>query len=652
MAAAFALVLHTHLPYVIRHGRWPHGSDWLCEAAAESYLPLLRVLERRATRGGPALLTLSLTPVLCEQLADPEFPAIFRNYLEEKHGAAREDRARFQRDGDLELTERAAGWEGFYRGALEDFLGAGGANLVARFRRLEERGVVEIVTSAATHAYLPLMGSERAISRQLRVATRAHRRHFGRAPRGMWLPECAWRPAGSWVPPFAPEEAPSFRRGLESWLEDEGLCFCFVDPHLLLSASDTGKTPGHAAREGGLPDDERGPVAHPTQMTSAALPPHSPSGSPPPRAPGSMARLLKFAPSSVARAPISAASPRSAPGSVARSVTPVAAHDRGMAHDTAAFGIANAGATVRSVGAGAADLFHAHRVAGAARLACVARDPATAFQVWSGTHGYPGDGAYLEFHKKRDPGGLRYWAVTDSGASLDDKQRYAPTDAASRVAEHARHFAGVVRGALAADAAPKGDDAPPLLAALFDTELFGHWWFEGPAFLESALEEIEHAGIEPVAIEAWLERHPPIDAVSLGEGSWGEGGDHRMWWNEGTREAWRAIHAAARRFEALALRAAGAPSEPLLERLLAQSAREVLLLEASDWTFLITSGAARDYAERRILEHAADAALLSSLIERRIEGAALSAAEVEALERIERRDALFPDLQWREAAGL
>ncbi len=278
MAAAFALVLHTHLPYVIRHGRWPHGSDWLCEAAAESYLPLLRVLERRVARGGRAALTLSLTPVLCEQLADPEFPEIFRRFLEEKHEAAREDHARFVHDGDTLLAERAAGWEAFYRGALEDFLGAGGTNLVARFRRLEERGAIEIVTSAATHAYLPLMGSERAVSRQVRVATRAHRRHFGRAPRGMWLPECAWRPAGPWVSPVDPDVRTRFRPGLESSLETEALSFCFVDPHLLNAAEPS--EPG--ARGGGVPDDSRGPPSPTPPKRPHRSWPHSPSGTPPP----------------------------------------------------------------------------------------------------------------------------------------------------------------------------------------------------------------------------------------------------------------------------------------------------------------------------------------------------------------------------------
>jgi 1,4-alpha-glucan branching enzyme len=353
-------------------------------------------------------------------------------------------------------------------------------------------------------------------------------------------------------------------------------------------------------------------------------------------------------PGSAAHAPGSA--PR-ALGFEARATGPANARDAGAAIVTG----------IEPTAVGAADPLQAHRVADAARLACIARDPASAFQVWSGTHGYPGDGAYLEFHKKRDPGGLRYWAVTDTHAPLDRKRRYAPEDAAARVVVHARHFAGLVAGALSAASEPDRDvrgatpqrvPGPPLLAALFDTELFGHWWFEGPAFLERALEEIERAQVEPVAIGDWLERHPPVDVVTLGEGSWGEGGDHRMWWNEGTREAWRAIHATAQRFEALADRARGVAEEPLLDRLLVQSAREVLLLEASDWTFLITSGTARDYAERRILEHAADAAMLLDLVERRIEGAALSTGEVASLGELERRDALFPDLQWREAAGL
>ena len=79
-----ALVLHSHLPYVLSHGRWPHGTDWLCEAAAETYLPIIRILGELAAEGYRPKLTIGLSPVLCEQLADNDFKAEFVAYLNQK----------------------------------------------------------------------------------------------------------------------------------------------------------------------------------------------------------------------------------------------------------------------------------------------------------------------------------------------------------------------------------------------------------------------------------------------------------------------------------------------------------------------------------------------------------------------------------------
>src|SRR5204862_5937573 len=136
----FTIVLHSHLPWVLHHGRWPHGVDWLNEAAAESYLPLWRGLHERAQRGRALGVTIDFSPVLCEQLAHPDFHREFVSYLEQKIAAAVEDRQWFQRTGESSLAALAARWERFYRGTLEDFMGPHGPHLLARFRRLEEQG--------------------------------------------------------------------------------------------------------------------------------------------------------------------------------------------------------------------------------------------------------------------------------------------------------------------------------------------------------------------------------------------------------------------------------------------------------------------------------------------------------------------------------
>ncbi|MCK4597574.1 DUF1957 domain-containing protein, partial [bacterium] len=88
---SFTFVLHAHLPYVLAHGRWPHGMDWLTEAAAETYIPLLDALNELIEAGHSPRITLGLTPVLCEQLADEDFKAEFGDYLTQKIAAAEED---------------------------------------------------------------------------------------------------------------------------------------------------------------------------------------------------------------------------------------------------------------------------------------------------------------------------------------------------------------------------------------------------------------------------------------------------------------------------------------------------------------------------------------------------------------------------------
>ena len=566
----FTIVLHSHLPWVLHHGRWPHGVDWLNEATAETYLPLWRALHAHSARGGPLGIALGLSPVLCEQLAHPDFHREFVAYLDQKIAAAREDRESFTRTGESAMATLAEGWESFYRGALEDFMGPHGPNLVARFRRLEEAGLIEILTCCATHGYLPLLSSDAAAERQVRVACAAHRRHFGRAPRGIWLPECAYRPAGPWPSPAIAEagglDRPTIERaGVEEILARHQLDYFFIDTHLLSGGKPLGV---YADRFEALRH-----LAHDAE----AVPP--PSDRPP---------------------------------------------------------------------------YRPHRVGTGARVHCFARDPVTAIQVWSGKHGYPGDGEYLDFHKKRFPGGHRYWRVTHPQADLGHKEIYRPASARGRAPEHAAHFLALLDRTLD-EAAGRAGGEPPIACAMFDTQLFGHWWFEGPAFLAEVIARTGQ-GARPISPSAYLDRHPARDVVALPEGSWGDGGAHKVWLNDATRGTWDSVHAAEARYASLESAAATPTLDPLLDRLMAQAGRELLLLEASDWQFLITTQAARDYAELRLAGHAADFDRLAGLAERRVTGGALTEADVNFVAECERRDGLFPDfdgraLRRREAAA-
>jgi 1,4-alpha-glucan branching enzyme len=180
---ALAIVLHTHMPYVEGFGTWPSGEEWLWEAIAGCYLPLLGLLEA----GAP--LTLSLTPVLCDQLEAPGVYERFTAFVEQVRRMTHEEDAAGLRAGGHESLARELerAW-GDYAGALEALRARGGDLLAALAPHAQW-------TSAATHAVLPLLASDAGVRLQLRSGIAAHRRRFGEDWRGgFWLPECAYAP--------------------------------------------------------------------------------------------------------------------------------------------------------------------------------------------------------------------------------------------------------------------------------------------------------------------------------------------------------------------------------------------------------------------------------------------------------------------------
>lgn len=560
-------VLHAHLPYVVNHGTWPHGMDWLHEAAAETYLPLLGVLDALERGGTPSYFNINISPVLAEQLAHPTFRAGFPKYLRQKIEAARLDRREFA-DGqeDPHLLEIAAYWEDFYSRTLQRWDDASG-DLIAAFRRHYDRGAIEIITCGATHGYFPLLGTDAAIRAQVSTAVATHRRHFGRPPRGIWLPECAYRPRGMWTPPVGAqlvgEGSPFLRAGVEEILQANGLEFFFVDTHLV-------------------------------------------------------ERHIRFSPYATAGdAPVQLEAETMARPSLYRP------------------------ALVDTPGAGVS------------RVSAFPRDPRTGLQVWSGDHGYPGDGVYLDFHKKRWPGGLRYWQVTHPRIDLGQKTMYYPERADQRANDHARHFAqlcGAVLDFNLPAIAGGHDHRPPILTAPFDAELFGHWWFEGPQWLQHVAEQLARpeSPVTLTSAASYLDRYATLDRIQMPEGSWGSGGGHQVWLNPDTAYTWEKIYPAERRLQQLVTEPKLASGEGA--RLLKQLCREMLLLESSDWQFLITTQHARDYAEKRFAEHEQDFALLAGACEKLAAGAPVAPAEITAIGEIEERDGLFADIQpaaWR-----
>lgn len=544
----FALVLHSHIPYVLAHGSWPHGMDWLYEAAAETYLPLLDVFERLAGEGLPAHTNISFTPVLMEQLKDPDFVRGFEDYLGMKLDAAANDRAYFEHTGNEALRPLTRFWESWYRRLQEDFKDRFGGDIIGAFRSLQDRGLIEVLTSGATHGYFPLLARDESIRQQVRQGRLTYRKHFGREPRGFWVPECAYRPAYSWKDPLGTGAAYD-RLGVDEILAQEGLGYFFVDSHLL---------------KGG---EAKGVYID--------------------RFPGLKLLWEKF---------------RDAyrPGEE-------------LPNDP-----------------------YVPYLAFPSRLPFFARDDVSGSQVWSRTMGYPGDGAYLEFHKKHFPGGMRYWRITSSNGDLGLKEPYDPAAIRARLEDHAAHFVSVLERSL------EGRESGTVVA-LYDTELFGHWWFEGPEWLYHVIKKLARSLVQPATAGTVLDRLEPRAAISLPEGSWGQGGFHWIWLNDDTSWIWAKIY----RIEAAA--AALEPRRDRLDgRLLRQFFREKMLLESSDWPFLISTWAARDYAENRAAEHFERALTLAGWLDA---GRPLSGAEEALLSTFETEDHLFDEVVWPDGTA-
>src|SRR5260370_24850330 len=151
----FVLALHSHLPYVLHHGRWPHGSDWLREAALACYLPLLEQLQALAASDTPAPLTIGFTPVLANQLASPDFAPELEAFFDQREAACREAPASLGATGDTALLPVVDYWAARFRRQRQLFHSLD-RDIVAAFRRFQDAGRIEIIGSAATHRHLPL----------------------------------------------------------------------------------------------------------------------------------------------------------------------------------------------------------------------------------------------------------------------------------------------------------------------------------------------------------------------------------------------------------------------------------------------------------------------------------------------------------------
>jgi 1,4-alpha-glucan branching enzyme len=293
-------------------------------------------------------------------------------------------------------------------------------------------------------------------------------------------------------------------------------------------------------------------------------------------------------------------------------------------------------------------------------VAAFARDPESSKQVWSSKEGYPGDVNYREYY--RDLGfdlpmeqiapwihpdgirlntGFKYYRITGD-VGLGGKSPWDPEAAQRKAQEHAANFMFNRQGQLRH---VRGQiDRVPNVVSPYDAELFGHWWFEGPWFLE-ALARAIHNDQNEIALSTpsrVLEAEPTLQAATPSLSSWGDGGYAAFWCNDKNDWIYPHLHHAAARMHLLAQRHGEATG--VEGRALAQAGRELLLAQSSDWAFIMRTGTTVEYAVRRTRDHLQAFARLDQALEGHTPK---DAAFVEFLEGRERQWNLFPSLDAR-----
>lgn len=287
------------------------------------------------------------------------------------------------------------------------------------------------------------------------------------------------------------------------------------------------------------------------------------------------------------------------------------------------------------------------------------RDPIAAKEVWSAEEGYPGDFSYREFYRdlgydadeellddihKQGTGdrknvGVKLHRITGK-VELGAKEPYDPAAAARQIATHAAHFAD--RRIMQARHLTHSLHAPPCVVTSFDAELFGHWWYEGPRFLDAAIRHLHHRREEegcprPVSASAYLANHHRHQMAEPAVSSWGDQGAFQVWVNEKNDWLWRCIHDARLRLRNVIRDHRNQDSE-IVESALLQACREVMLAQSSDWPFIITMDTQAGYALKRPLQHLSRAHQLMHGIEQ-------NQLDWEQIKRIESRDPVFPRVE-------
>lgn len=239
------------------------------------------------------------------------------------------------------------------------------------------------------------------------------------------------------------------------------------------------------------------------------------------------------------------------------------------------------------------------RTVGDSEVVCFGRDLEVSYRVWSPKVGYPGAAAYRDFHTYDHHSGLKPARVTGRSVAQQDKAPYDAGLAVGAVRRDAADFVAVVRARLQSLADQHG--RPALVVAAYDTELFGHWWHEGPAWVEAVLRLLPEAGVRVSTLRGAVQAGHVGTRVDLPASSWGSGKGWRVWAGEQVADL-VALNADVTRIALATVdRISKEPGrQPVADQLL----REALLTLSSDWAFMVSKDTAADYARTRAQTHA------------------------------------------------
>lgn len=549
---AFIFVLHSHIPYVRMKGKWPHGEEMLFEVIAETYIPLLNALNELLKEGVKPQLTISLTPILLEQLNDKYMREEFVVYLKRRINACRKDIRLYSSRKIIEDKKEALAHKNlakfyldFYSNVLISFERKYKKNIIKGFKELQDKGVLDIITSSATHAYLPLFYSEESINEQIKVGIETYKKYFDRNPRGIWLPECGYRP-------LLKTNGKRYD-GFEKVLEEFNIQYFFTDAHVFSSNE--------------FSNIKNNLIIGPYKY-----------------------RVIKNNKNNVVDE-----KPTFFPYTVASSSVSV-----------------------------------------------FARDIDTSLQVWSSAFGYPGDYFYREFHSKDAISGLNYCRITNHNDALVGKEIYEPDIAKQKVKEHADHFSSLVENKIKDVYKETGEYSS--IVSSYDTELFGHWWFEGVDWLKQVLRNLSKSTtVDLAAADKYIKKNPPNESINMPESSWGLGGAHEVWFNDETEWIWPIIHELSDKIKNL--KKDFPKARGVKKNLLNQALRELLLLHSSDWPFLISTYQAKEYATERFNQHKDRC---KELLELAYSKNKYSKKEIKHIKDIMNSDNPFQDLDYKQ----